>query len=504
MTTGTVPRARLDRLVLWGLDRFGGWYLHVVLAVAAVHMVVLTVPVQTLTQFPFWLGGFSHWAHIWQFVGLAVIGAPLALFGVVLPRHRPVVAYLRGRPADPVDVWRACVTRLPGSVTQAVVVLSVVVVGVGTAWVGPHLHFGPATYVGAYLSQLLIMLSAVSFYLMLFERALLPIAVEVAAQLPPGFEERAPIMGRRRQILLSTAITCAVGCQTAGLSLLAARTGRSWIVVVATVGLGLTYIAAQVSLVSSSVTRRVDELAAALNAVARGEESVRILPTSGDEFDSVGASFNTMVDLLEVNATELRRSRARLVSVGDATRRHIERDLHDGAQQNLALLSMQLGQLAGACADRNDVAEQVRRIRSDVIEVLTEMRRFAHGVYPASLEAEGLRSALRAATRERRDVVHLTIGERRWPHDVEAAIYFSCWEILGPGGFPTGSTVRIGVGESPIRGAQLSLSIDPAPEPARVDEVRQFVSDRMGAVGGAVTTSVDADGLQIVATVGAA
>ncbi len=483
-------KVRLDALVDRARARLGRWYFHGLVLATAILVVAVTVPFQNITQIPFWTDGYGEWWYVFIFAGIAAAAAPFVLGLIVVPRHRAVIAYLRGRDVDPADVWRECVTRLPATAALTTLAWGTVVVGVGVVVVGRREDFGVATYIGAYASHALILVGVGAFYLMVWELALLPIARELAERLPAGFAETSRVTGRRRLMLLNTAITFTVGSEAAGLSAGFAHQGRAWVVVLVTLGLVSTYVGVLLSLVASSVSRRVDELSNALNGVASGLEPMRILPTSGDEFDTVGRAYNRMVDLLDDHAAELRRSRARLVEVADGTRRVIERDLHDGAQQNLALVSMQLGQLESGCAAL-PVGPRVHEIRSELGAVVAEMRALAHGIYPASLEAEGVASALRAAARESKVMVTFDIAvESRWSQAVESAVYFCCWEVLQRAGLadPRETTVRIGLHEHDGTGL-VAVVLQPALAAEQAADLTQFLQDRLGAVGGSLTTS---------------
>jgi|GEM_PF-2422246 len=485
---------RLGALVDRVRARLGPWYFHGLVLATGVLVAGVSTPYQNLTQIPFWTSGFDRWWYVGVFAALATISAPFAMM-LILWRHRAVTAYLRGREVDPVLVWRDCVTRLPATAAIVSTLWSGFTIGVGLLYVGHRESFTGWTYVGAYASEVLVTIGVAAFYLMIFEVALLPVAREVAPHLPPDFAEHARATGRSRLVLLNTAITFTVGCQASGLSMGFSQDGRAWIVALVTLGLVSTYVGAQLGLVSSSVTRPVGELSEALNTVASGGGSVRIPPTSGDEFDTVARSFNRMVDLMDHHAGELRQSRARLIEVADGTRRGIERDLHDGAQQNLALVSMQLGQLETVCAAVPEVLPQVRAIRTELSAVVGEMRRLAHGIYPASLEAEGLASALRAAARETDVMVILDVAvETRWSHGVESAIYFCCWEVLDRAGQADhgDAAVRIALREE-ARVAVVVLALCPPLEEEHAADLTLFLQDRLGAVGGTVAASREDD-----------
>lgn len=131
---------------------------------------------------------------------------------------------------------------------------------------------------------------------------------------------------------------------------------------------------------------------------------------------------------------ELRASRARIVTTGDAERRRLERDLHDGAQQRLVGLSLAL-RLAraqpGARADPNLTAvldQADERLRA----AIGELRQLAHGIYPAVLTDDGLAAAVEALAEH--TPIPLTImhmPQERLPAPVEAAAYFLIAETTG-------------------------------------------------------------------------
>ena len=134
----------------------------------------------------------------------------------------------------------------------------------------------------------------------------------------------------------------------------------------------------------------------------------------------------------EASLRELRLSRARLASGAERERRRIERDLHDGAQQRLVALRIELGLAEGVV--RTDVEQGVARLRElahDVDEALDELRALAHGVYPSLLADRGLPEALRSvAARCSIRVDLVTHGVGRFSTEVEGAVYFCILEAL--------------------------------------------------------------------------
>jgi signal transduction histidine kinase len=359
-------------------------------------------------------------------------------------------------------------------------------VGPAVVVIGHREHFTPLLYVETYLTHALTDIGAAAFFLLIYERAFVGIAREVAPQLPPDFRGHALLSGVRRLIVLSSSITLTVGIQAAGLARSYPWEHRIGAVVLVTVGLVTTYVGALVALASSSVTTRVRRLADALNRVGSGGAATRLMPESGDELDRVGRAFNTMVDLLEAHGEDLRASRARLVDVADTTRRSIERDLHDGAQQSLALVSMQLGQLERRCASDPSSAARDAQLRAELIAVARELRRLAHGIYPASLEAEGLPSALRAMARGSGRPVDVAIAlEERWPREIETAVYFAIWEAVQRAQqddvADRVTTVRIGAEGAT---AVVDIALVPDLTASAAGDLTVFLQDRLGAVGG--------------------
>jgi len=136
---------------------------------------------------------------------------------------------------------------------------------------------------------------------------------------------------------------------------------------------------------------------------------------------------------LQARIAELRVSRRRLVVVQDETRRKLERDLHDGAQQQLVALKVKLG-LAQAIAEKDDGAETaslLRQVMQEADVAVDVLRDFARGVYPPLLEAEGLGTAISAQARRSPVPVQVdSNGIGRYDEQVEATVYFCVVEAL--------------------------------------------------------------------------
>ena len=129
---------------------------------------------------------------------------------------------------------------------------------------------------------------------------------------------------------------------------------------------------------------------------------------------------------------ELAESRSRVVAVADAERRRIERDLHDGAQQQLVGLRIQLELAAGRLRRLLPrESEVLMELGTSVDATIDEVRALATGVYPAVLAEQGLEEALRSAARRAPMATGVTAhGVRRCSEEVETTVYFACIEAL--------------------------------------------------------------------------
>ena len=129
---------------------------------------------------------------------------------------------------------------------------------------------------------------------------------------------------------------------------------------------------------------------------------------------------------------ELRASRQRLVAAQDEERRKLERDLHDGAQQQLVALAVQL-RLARTMIERDpaEAGDMLDALQTSASDALEDLRDLARGIYPPLLADKGLAVAIEAQARKAS--VPTTVrsdGVGRYPREVEAAVYFSCLEAL--------------------------------------------------------------------------
>jgi signal transduction histidine kinase len=192
-------------------------------------------------------------------------------------------------------------------------------------------------------------------------------------------------------------------------------------------------------------------------------------------------------DLLD-SVDALRASQRRLVGAASAERRKIERDLHDGVQQKLVALRIQL-ELTRDLARENGLGKRLDALAADFDDALDELRSAAHGIYPPLLADEGLEAALREVAR--RSSVPLTVDFEdvgRLSEDCETAIYYCCLEALQNvakhAGDDAVASLRLWRDRKAVRFSVRDDGVGYVPRPGINGAGLTNMTDRMGAVGG--------------------
>ena len=203
------------------------------------------------------------------------------------------------------------------------------------------------------------------------------------------------------------------------------------------------------------------------------------------------SALQSTLDEVRRQAAELRASRSRIVASADAERRRVERDLHDGAQQHLVALAVNVRLVRDLVTeDPEAAAEALDQIAAEVKATVQELRDLAHGIYPPLLMDNGLPEALRAvASRSPLEVSTTVDGIGRFSPDIEAAVYFCCLEALqNAAKHAPEARVQLRVWEE--EGGLLFTVMDDGPgfdpEVAQAGHGFMNMSDRLGAIGGAV------------------
>jgi signal transduction histidine kinase len=191
--------------------------------------------------------------------------------------------------------------------------------------------------------------------------------------------------------------------------------------------------------------------------IDRDREHVAALvhdPTLDDEpelLGAVGAVAGFALENARLHAElaarleDVRGSRARVLEAGQAERRRLERDLHDGAQQRLVALALQLKLLETQVAGDPSAKERLEVAQREVALSLEELRDLARGIHPAVLSAHGLAVALEQVAARAPVPVHLDVDlPERLPEPVELAAYFvACEALANVGKYARATAVRV-------------------------------------------------------------
>jgi signal transduction histidine kinase len=220
--------------------------------------------------------------------------------------------------------------------------------------------------------------------------------------------------------------------------------------------------------------------------------STRHEPMPEDTETRLG-NFTELVATAIANAeahAALTASRSRIIVTADETRRRIERDLHDGAQQRLVAVALRVRAVQAAVpSDLPELVTELDDAAAELTHALDELRDFARGIHPAMLAEGGLRPALRTLARRSAVPVDLDVRTRgRLPEQVEVAAYYVVSEALANAAKhaqasrvtvqveAVGDLLRIGVRDDGVGGAHFGRGSGLV-----------GLKDRVDALGGRIT-----------------
>ena len=199
----------------------------------------------------------------------------------------------------------------------------------------------------------------------------------------------------------------------------------------------------------------------------------------------------SLEELQQANV-DLQESRRRIVTAGDAERRRLERNLHDGAQQHLVAMAVKLRIAEDMIEDEpKEAIDVINELRSDLKDAIAELRALAHGIYPPLLSSGGLAEALpNAASRAALPTTVETTGVGRFDAEIESTVYFCCLEAMQNAGNDAEIVVSVERDEDRLtfEVRDDGAGFDAGPAAARG---HGFVNmaDRLGTIGGRLTVS---------------
>jgi signal transduction histidine kinase len=190
---------------------------------------------------------------------------------------------------------------------------------------------------------------------------------------------------------------------------------------------------------------------------------------------------------LQARLLEVQQARSRLMHTGLEQRRRLERDLHDGAQQRLLAIGLQLGVLESGCPDA-ELGRAIAATRVELQRALEELRDLAHGLYPAVLSQAGVAAAMEAVVERLPIPVTLDITSQRWPRDVEGAAYLvACEALVNAVKHAQASVIALNICQQ-LDQVVIAVSDDGRGfDPSERPEALRSVRDRVDALGGSLS-----------------
>lgn len=196
--------------------------------------------------------------------------------------------------------------------------------------------------------------------------------------------------------------------------------------------LSVVLIAALVAAEYLTIVRPLRAAAAMAERLAGGDLAARLPETAPGEIGVLERSFNAMASSLQRSRDELLASRRRIVAAADDSRRRIERDLHDGIQQRLisVLLDLRTAE-AEVPADLRQLRSQLDAVAESLTTTFDDLREISRGIHPAILSEGGLAPAVKALARRSPIPVEVVVDlPARLPKSLEVGAYYVLSEAL--------------------------------------------------------------------------
>lgn len=373
--------------------------------------------------------------------GLYMLIAVGGLLLALLPAVRMLDRACEG---EPDEVWSALL-GLPFKVTRWITLVELVwVAPAGLLVVGPTFRFDRNLFLVLVLALVPVGVGMIAVAMAFGGQLVLrPLVREVARSLAvfPDCESGMPV---RVKVLVSvpavslamTEVGVLVGAApgTDSATLLRRLLASALVTLVAFVPVAL--------LLAYCLPQPLGDLVDATTRLRNGDFSTRVPEVSADEYGTLARSFNSALAGLacgqqlagdnELLLDEIRSSRVRIVTAADAERRRVERNLHDGAQQRLVALALDLRLLEERTsgASRPELATMARDAGENLRGALDELRELARGLHPPVLATDGLRPALEQLACRATVPVEITAPDDRFDSAIESTAYFVASEAM--------------------------------------------------------------------------
>ena len=377
--------------------RAGARYIEVLTALMVGAILLFVVPGFTALLVPYF---HATWAEYVRFVGafeIAFTAGGAGVFVIAMKRHAALVSWVRGArsPQTAPAAWDSAVAAVPG--TTFIALALYIACGVppawyvsseaGLSWLGLLLYIVFLAFLN---------MGVAVFAYLFFERALRPVAREIAAQLPPNFRShRRTLSLGTKLLLLLPAINVFTGSVVAAVSTNSLDLeGRLAVTLGATLVVSMTISLVLTLMFRQSLLLRLEGLQDAIGRVNRGDYNARVPHLAGDELDAVGESFNGMVTALQ----ERELLQAALGSYLDASiagRVLSEGEILDGREVEVTVLFLDIRDFT-TLAESSTAAEVVKYLSAFFNLVVPIIR--THQGHPNKLMGDGLLAVFGAPT----------------------------------------------------------------------------------------------------------
>ena len=258
-----------------------------------------------------------------------------------------------------------------------------------------------------------------------------PVVAQIGQELPAGWSPPPSPWNVPRKTAVATISVCVLAIFITGALIPNVDDAQDRLTIAIAIGIGWAalFTVPMLVLLGENILQPLSALREAATRVGAGDLSTPVPPTSADEFGSVVISFNSLQERVGEQLDELRTSRARVIAASDAERRRVERNLHDGAQQRLVALALQL-QVLEEGATEPDQREKLADASAELKGALEELRELARGLHPQVLTTGGLAPALEQLAGRAAIPVEVTATHERYPEHVESTAYFVASEAL--------------------------------------------------------------------------
>ena len=425
----------LEAGTLWLYSHYRRRYVWILVGITAIS-VECVVPVLVVILVPVFTATTPHLSLVMgMIVAASFLGIP-TLYWVVRTHHGSAIRYLRGDdPAPPADeVWITSVAELAKGVFLiaagywAPLTVSALICG--------RLLGEPPAMMFVFVYAVTVSTALIGvFFFLIWETAVRPLARELAPQLAPDIllQRRGPSISTKLFILL-VLTSLFNGFVVGSLSLIpGSHNERASVAAWTSIAVSLALAGSVIWLLRGSFVSRLDEIRQALDQVEAGaREGVDLAPLAGDDLDDVTRAFNAMTRQLKRGEDDIRMSRSRIVAAADESRKRVERNIHDGAQQRLVALALDLRMLEEQVPtlQMEELGASLRRIGDDIRAALNELRELARGLHPSVLTTDGLGPAVEQLVSRSPVPVSVEVPQTRFPEAVESACYFTAAEAM--------------------------------------------------------------------------